>query len=156
MESAPNKGTADFGYEEGKIVDNVYIHAGNDDENTDIQTLATPIVQQEINITEISSPKVRNISYIEENEAKFDQGYNSKGHDGPHVSHLVETVNKEEENIGNDILERYNPVDPTKPTAANNSKKDSSTDEAVGVFVGIDENMTDKMSGKALKQELKY
>lgn len=29
MESAPNKGTVDVGYKEGKIGDNVYVYAGN-------------------------------------------------------------------------------------------------------------------------------
>ena len=99
---------------------------------------------------------MRDIRYIEGNEAKFDQGYDSEGHSGPYVPLLVKTVNEEEENIGDDIPERYAAVDATKPAAADDSKKDSTTDEVVGVFVGIDENIMDKMGVKALKQELKW
>ena len=155
MEPVPNGDTANLGCEKGKIGDNVYVHAGNDDENPDVQSTATPIIPQEINIPELPSPKVRDISYFEQNEAKFDEGYDSKGHSGPYVPPLVENVNEEEENIGDDIPERYATVDATKPPAANKSKKDSSTNEIIGVIVGIDENIMNGMSGKALKGELK-
>ena len=155
MESSPDQETIDLSDKEGKIGDNVYVHAGIDDENPDLQSLATLIIPQEINILELPSPKVRDISYFEPNEAKFDEGYNSEDHSGPYVPPPVETVNEEEENIGDDIPERYTIVDPTKPTAVNKrkSKKDSSTDEVVGVIVGIDENIMKGMSGKALKKK---
>ena len=36
MEAAPNKGTADLGYKEDKIGNNIYAHAGNNNEHTDL------------------------------------------------------------------------------------------------------------------------
>ena len=85
MEQAPNEDMADLGYIEGKISDNVYVHAGNDNGDPDLQFPATPTISLEINILEVPSPKVRDISYVERNEAKIDKGYNSKGHSRPHV-----------------------------------------------------------------------
>ena len=87
---------------------------------------------------------MRGISYIEENKTTFDQGYDSMGHVEPYVPHPVKTVNEEEENIGNNILEWYAPVHARKPTTTTNRKKDSTADEVVGVFVSIDENTMDK------------
>ena len=58
MEPALNKGTADLGGEEGKISDGMLIHAGNDYEITDLETLSTQIIPLEIIIPETLSPKV--------------------------------------------------------------------------------------------------
>ena len=44
MESAPSEDTVDLGYEEGKIGDDVYVHAGNNVEITSYETLSTPII----------------------------------------------------------------------------------------------------------------
>ena len=44
MEPAPNKDTTNLGYKEGKIIDDVYVHARKDNGNTDLQTLATLII----------------------------------------------------------------------------------------------------------------
>ena len=77
MGPALNEDTADLGCEEGKIGDNVYVQAGNNDDNSDLPSPTSPIIPQEINIPELPSPKVRDISYFERNEAKFDEGYDS-------------------------------------------------------------------------------
>ena len=96
MELPSAHDAADLGDKGGKISDGMHAQAKNDDNNSDMQTPATPIVPLEINIPEIPSPKVRDISYIKGNEAKFDQRYDSEGHSGPYVPLLVETVNEEE------------------------------------------------------------
>ena len=62
MELSPDQETTDSGDEERKIDDSIHVHAGNDDEITDLETLMTPIIQLGIIITETPSPKV--ILYI--------------------------------------------------------------------------------------------
>ena len=63
MELPSVQEAADLGDEGGKISDGMHAQAENDDDNSDLQTPATPIVPLEINIPEIPSPKVRDMSY---------------------------------------------------------------------------------------------
>ena len=57
MELPPGKDTANLGGEKGKISDGMYVHAKNDDENPDLETLSTPIVPLKINIPNTTSLK---------------------------------------------------------------------------------------------------
>ena len=56
MEPAPNKDATDLGQEEDKMGDDVYVRAGNDAENTNLQSPGTQIIPQEINILELPTP----------------------------------------------------------------------------------------------------
>ena len=99
------------------------------------------------------SPIREDRQYLRQNEKRFDDGYDSEGHDGPYVPPYVETVDENEDTIV--------PTCVTAPTLVNTTATATvpttatTNDIPNGVIVPIDDDVLKKMTNPKLRQELK-
>ena len=103
------------------------------------------------------SPQMRDLSYIQNTEKRFDKGYDSDSEDGPFVPEQipVETVQEDDDivptltvpPVAPTVMFPDTPTDTTKTTPSDDDNPD-------GVFVNIDVVDIIKMKNSTLKNEL--
>ena len=98
------------------------------------------------------SPSQEDCQYLSCNGKRFEDGYDSEGHDGPYVPPYVETIEENEDTVV--------PTCATAPTVDNTTTTTTTTiaetpnDIPKGVIVPIDDDVLKTMTNPKLRQEL--
>jgi hypothetical protein len=105
------------------------------------------------------SPRLKNLSDMEKNDNKFENGYDSDGDDGPFYDVTLREGKQffdEDDDDGNIFVpERAIDDIAAADDVVGGAEEEEKEEEEVGIHVPIDEEDLEKMKGAQLKQELK-